>query len=122
MTSLLNSNAESASAYLPCGSFCASAPSYGLSENVGVVAVIVAKLKFRDVQRHIFGAHLVERADDAALKERPKTFNRVRVNSANHVFLFGVIDDGVRERAAKLVVTTPRVGREQADLVGHSLI
>ena len=57
--------AECASALL-CGSFCASAPCYRLSENVGVVAVVVAELKLRNVQRQILGADLVEAADDAA--------------------------------------------------------
>jgi hypothetical protein len=34
------------------------------SENVGIEPIVVAELKFRDVERHIFGAHLVERADN----------------------------------------------------------
>ncbi len=33
------------------------------SEHVGVEAVVVAELKLRNVQRHIFGTHLTERAD-----------------------------------------------------------
>ena len=38
------------------------------SENVGVEPIVVAELKLRDVERHIFGADFVERADHARLK------------------------------------------------------
>ena len=37
------------------------------SENVRVFAVIVAKLEFGDAERHVFTAHLVERADTPRL-------------------------------------------------------
>src|SRR5262249_46810025 len=113
--------AESASAY-SCGVWCASAPSYGLSENIGVMPMVVAELKFRNVQRHVFGAHLVECADDAALEQRPETLNRVGVNGTHNVFLFRVIHDLVRIGIAKLRVAAPRVRREQADLVRHDLL
>src|SRR5882724_1601012 len=44
------------------------------SENVVIEAVVVAELKFGDVERHIFGADLVERADDAALEDAPRGY------------------------------------------------
>src|SRR5262245_6189210 len=66
---------ESASVF--CGSSCASAPCYGISEDVRVVPIVVTELKFRDVQRHVFCTHLVERTDHAALEDTPETFNRV---------------------------------------------
>ena len=84
--------AECASAY-SCGSFCASAPCYGFSKDIGVVPVVVAELEFGDVQRQIFAADLVEGADDAALEDRPEAFNRVRVDRADDVLLGDVIDD-----------------------------
>jgi len=40
------------------------------SENIDVLAVVVAELKFRDVQRQIFAAYLVIGADNAALGQR----------------------------------------------------
>ncbi len=46
------------------------------SEDVGVKAVVVAELKFRDVERHIFDAHF-EGAGHATLEDRSKAFNRV---------------------------------------------
>jgi len=48
-----------------------SAPSYCYPKDVRVLAFVVTELKFRDVQRHVFFAHLMERADDAAFEDRP---------------------------------------------------
>jgi hypothetical protein len=36
----------------------ASAASYGLSKDVGILAVVMAKLKFREIQRQIFTAYI----------------------------------------------------------------
>ena len=58
----------------------ASAACYRLPEHIGIATVIISELKFRDAQRHIFGAHLVESANHAALEDAPKAFNRVRVH------------------------------------------
>jgi hypothetical protein len=84
---------ENASVF--CGSLCASAPCYGRTEDVGVLPIVVAELKFRDVERHIFGADFVEASNDPALKERPKALNRVRVDRADDVFPRAVIHDAV---------------------------
>ena len=62
------------------------------SENVVVEAVVISELKFRDVQRQIFGADLVIAADDAALEDRPEAFNRVGVDRADNVLPRAVID------------------------------
>ena len=45
----------------------ASAACYRAPEHVGIEAVIVAELKLRNVQRHIFGANLMERAGNATI-------------------------------------------------------
>ena len=62
-------------------------PAYRRSENFRVLAVVVPELKFRNVQRHIFCADFVERADNAAFENRPEAFNRVGVNCADDVLL-----------------------------------
>jgi hypothetical protein len=62
-----------------------SAPLNRRSENVVVKAVVIAELKFGDVQRHVLAAHLVERTDDTALEDRPKALNRLGMNGTNHV-------------------------------------
>jgi hypothetical protein len=46
------------------------------SENVIVKAVIIAKLKFSDIEREIFCADLMERADYTALEYAPEALNR----------------------------------------------
>jgi hypothetical protein len=45
------------------------------SKDVRVVAVVVAELELRYIERHIFGTHLVKGADHAALEDRPETFD-----------------------------------------------
>ena len=40
------------------------------SEDVRVLAIIVAELELGDVERHVLGADLVECADNAALEDR----------------------------------------------------
>jgi hypothetical protein len=69
----------------------ASASCYSRPENIAVMPVIVAELEFCDVQRHVLGADLVERADDAALEDRPEAFNR-----ADNVLPLAVLHDLVR--------------------------
>ena len=46
-----------------------------LREDVVVLAVVVSELKLRNVEREVLLAHLVERADHAALHQRPEAFN-----------------------------------------------
>jgi hypothetical protein len=41
------------------------------AEDIGVETVVVAELKLGNVQRHIFCADLVERADNATFENRP---------------------------------------------------
>src|SRR6187401_1926412 len=77
-------------------SSCASASCYGSAEDIGVVAVVVAKLEFRDVQRHVLGADLMEAADDPALEDRPEAFNCLRMHRADNVLLGAVHDAFVR--------------------------
>src|SRR6266536_602893 len=61
-------------------------------------------------------ADLVECADHAALDDRPETFDGLRVDRADHVLLFGVVNDGVRIFFAEMFITNPLIGTEQAAL------
>ena len=45
------------------------------SEDVRVLPIVIAELELGNIQRHIFAAHFMERADDAALEDRPEAFN-----------------------------------------------
>lgn len=48
------------------------------SKDIRVFPMVVAELEFRDVQRHIFLAHLVECADYTALDDRPEAYRMLR--------------------------------------------
>src|SRR5437762_364625 len=91
-----------------------------LTEDVFVASVVIPELKLRDVERHIFGADLVEGADNAAFENRPEAFNRVGVDDAVDVLTFGVIDDAVREVPVELTIATKLVGTNQTDLLRRS--
>jgi hypothetical protein len=50
----------------------ASASRDGGSENVRVLPIIVAELELGNIERHVFAAYFVERADNTALEDRPE--------------------------------------------------
>src|SRR5436853_871786 len=97
----------------------ASATCYRSLENFRVVAIVVTELEFRDVQRQVLFADLVERADDAALQQRPEAVNGLRVHHAVNVFAARVVHDLMREALAQLAVAFVFIGRDQADLSGY---
>src|SRR3954452_22827548 len=115
-----NFNSEWASA-VRCGSFCPSAPCYSRAENIRVMPIVVPELKLRNVERHVFGADLVEAADNAALEDRPETLNRIRVDCADNVLLGAVVDRPVREVDPQVVIGRVFVGGDQADVAGNNL-
>ena len=65
------------------------------SEDVRIHAVIIAELEFGNIQRHVFGAHLMERADHAAFEDRPEAFDGLSVYHTDNILAFGVIDDAM---------------------------
>src|SRR5262249_7462140 len=95
-------------------SSCASASCYRSTEDVCVVAIVVAELKLRNVQRQILGADLVERADDPALEDRPDAFNRLRMNRADNVFA-GAVHHAFMRVFAQALVGNVLIGRQQAN-------
>ncbi len=96
----------------------ASAACYRGIKNIRVHTVVVAELKFRDVKRQILFADLVERANHAAFKDRPETFNRVCVHRADNV-LAHLMMHFLARVLPQAVVNAMSVGREQRYLVGH---
>ncbi len=58
-------------------------------------------------------ADLMGASNDAALDDRPGTFDCLSVDSANNVLLFSVVGDGVRVFLAKILVADPLIGAEQ---------
>src|SRR5258708_15489101 len=84
--------------------------------------VVVAELKFGDVQRHVFGADLVERGDDTELEDAPKTFNRLSMDGTDNVLVLGMVNSGVRVCYVETLIADPLIGAEQADFLRDSLI
>jgi hypothetical protein len=109
---------ENASVF--CGSFGVSAPTYGRAEDVRIVPIVVSELKFRDVQRQILAADLVEAAHDAAFQQRPEAINRLRVDDAINILSRRVIDGLVIKNLVQRIVGRVFIRRDQADLIGHS--
>jgi hypothetical protein len=97
------------------------ASSNRLAENVGIGAIVIAKLEFRDIQREIFGADFVERPDHAALHEAPEAFDCLRVDRSDHVLAFAVVHDPVREFTVQMLVANPFIRANEADFGGHAL-
>ncbi len=93
----------------------ASAACYRFREDFRIVAVVVSELKFRNVQRHIFGAHFVECADHTALEDRPEAFDGLSMDCTNNIFAPGMVHSGVREIFAETLVAGPLISAEQAD-------
>jgi hypothetical protein len=54
------------------------------SEDVLVLTVVVPELKLGNIQRQILAADLVERADHAALYQRPEAFNGLSADRADN--------------------------------------
>jgi hypothetical protein len=55
------------------------------SENIGIEAIIIAKLELCNVEMQILFADVVESSDNPALDERPETLNRVGMHGANNI-------------------------------------
>jgi hypothetical protein len=87
------------------------------SEDIGVFSIVVAELKFCDVERQVLFAHFVECAHYAAFDQRPEAFDGLSMDRANDVLAFGMIDHAVRKFLAQMLVADPLIGAEQADLV-----
>lgn len=88
------------------------------SENIIVEPIVIFELTFRDIEWEILAADLVIAADDAALEDTPKTFNRIRVDRANYV-----LPSGVPHPAMLIfiepIVNAAFVGCQQTNFVGN---
>jgi hypothetical protein len=61
--------------------------------------LFVAEFELGDVQRQIFSADFVETAHNAALDERPKAFERLRGDRADHILAARAIGKPLIARA-----------------------
>src|SRR5580693_6050801 len=88
------------------------------AEDIGILPIVVAELEFRDVQRQIFVAYLVERADNATLEQRPETLDCVCVDRADYVLL-DLVMYGLARIFLQARIDLMFVGRQQANFVGN---
>jgi hypothetical protein len=86
------------------------------TEDVRIESIVVAELKFCDVERHVFGTDFVEASYDPALKDRPETLNRIRMGRTDNVLPDAVVNGAVRV-IGQPVVDAALVSREQANFV-----
>ena len=98
-----------------------SATRYEQSERIVYVSCVVTELEFIDVQRQIGSADLVEIADDAALDERPETFDVLSMNRTDDIVAFGVVDDFMRIAWRQTAITKPLIGYQQGHFLGYGL-
>jgi hypothetical protein len=88
------------------------------SENVRVLAIVIAELELCNIEWKVLTADLVERADHTAFEDRPEALNRVGVDRADHILTGSVIDNRVlREALVETLVADPLIGDEKADLL-----
>lgn len=92
------------------------------SENVIVEAIVIPKLKLRNVKWQVFGADLVERAHDTALKDAPETLDCLGMDRANDILAARMVNSGVWEVLVEALVADPLIGAEQANLFGHGFV
>jgi hypothetical protein len=98
---------------------CSSASLDRRSENVRVLPVIIAELEFCNIKRHIFSAHFVERADDAALEDRPDPLDGLSVNCADDILPLRMVNSHVRVILIERIVAGILIGTKQADFMRH---
>lgn len=72
------------------------------SENVRVLPVIIAELKFGDIERHIFAAHFVKCADHATLEDRPKAFDGLCMDRADDIIGKWIVARTPRQAPARI--------------------
>jgi hypothetical protein len=76
-------------------------------ENVVIEAVIIAKLELCDIERDVLCTDIVERADDTALEDAPKTLNRLGVDRTDNVLAARVVNGFVRKILVEALVANP---------------
>ena len=87
------------------------------SEDVRIIPIVITELKFGNIERHIFPAHFVERADHATLENRPEAFDGLSMDYADDVLPPGVVNNAMRIFAVKPLIAGPLIGTKQADFV-----
>src|SRR6266404_3035486 len=99
----------------------ASASTYCRSEDVGILAVVMAKLELGKIKRQIFLAHVMVRAHDSAFEQAPERFEIVGMDLAAHVLMRLMVHLFVRKHLAEIAIASGLIGRHQFDLFRDGL-
>ncbi len=95
----------------------------GGSEDVGVFAVVVPKLKFGDVQMQVLFADLMERPDNAAFQDRPEAFDSIRMNCAVDILVRPMVNNAVWiALLGKARISGPVIRAEQGNLMRNGFV
>lgn len=99
-----------------------SASCYDGPKDVRVLALIVPKRKLRQVQRQVVFANVMKCSHNAALHQRPETFNIVRVHLAAHVLPAAMAARLMRNPTPiQRVIAGMLVCGDQIDALGNGL-
>ena len=92
-------------------------------EDVVIQAVVIPELELCDIEREVFGAHLVEGSDHPSLHERPEAFDGLSVDRADDVLATRVIDGAVEIAvASELLIGGVLIGADHGDLGRHGFL
>jgi hypothetical protein len=72
-----------------------------------------------NIERHIFAAHFVERADHAALEDRPEPLNGLSVDSSDDILPSRMVNGSVRVILVERIVAWILISAKQADPMRH---
>jgi len=89
------------------------------SKNVGVLSIVIPKLKLSDVKMQIFPANLMVRPNNTTLEDRPESFNRIRVDRANDMLTDGVVDGLMGETMFQSDIARIGISTEKAYAVRY---
>jgi len=94
-----------------------SASCHHVPEYIRVLTIVMPEREFRQVQRQIFLAHLVVRAHDSTLQERPEGINVRSMDVAAHVLALAVFNGFVIVIPVQQPITGMLIGRNERDFV-----
>src|SRR5208282_1925930 len=100
----------------------ASASCYHLSEYVGILPIVEAELKLREIERQILRAHMMKVAHHTTLEKGPERFDCIGMHDAAYIFVLAVLDDFMGAPTIdQRVITVVLIGHNQLDVAVHGL-
>ena len=115
-----HTSAGECKAYEVCASPQASESSYGIAEDILVLAIVIAELEFREILRQVLFAHIVIGPDDPAFEQAPKIVNISRVDRSANVFMTAMVNGLVPiTHVIQRGITRRVIRRYQFNIVAH---